>query len=227
MKRTRKLILIGAGEFARVARECFERDTDYRVAAFAAEKKLITDRRVDGLEVVALEELTRRFKVSAHAFFTAVTFTDLNRARRRLHERVRAMGYAPAGYAHPSAAVSRSAKVGHGCFIHAQSAIEPFAALGDCVIVGGGAQIAHRAEIASGAFLASAAVVGGYSRIGENAFLGLNSTVVDGITVGREAFIAAGALVTESAKAGRVYRGSPATDAGVPSLDYVRMKTAV
>ena len=51
-------------------------------------------------------------------------------------------------------------------------------------------------------------------RIGEEAFVGMGATIVGGIAVHDGAYIAAGSVLLDDARAGRLYAGAPATDHG-------------
>lgn len=56
----------------------------------------------------------------------------------------------------------------------------------------------------------------------EGSFVGMDAIVVGGIEVGRGAYVAAGAVLTKSAKEGRLYRGVPAVDVGVAPSAFFR-----
>lgn len=54
MKKTHKLVLVGAGEFALIALEYFTWDSPYEVVAFAVDRGYITEPTIEGLPVVPL-----------------------------------------------------------------------------------------------------------------------------------------------------------------------------
>lgn len=215
MKKTRGLVIVGAGEFAELAYEYFSKDSPYRVAAFCAEKAFIRRNRLKGLPVVDFEKIGRSHPPRRFRAFVAVTYTQLNGARKRLFRETEKKGYELVSFVSSKSFVDPTVTLGGGTFIYDLASIQPFARIGKGVVVGSLCQIAHRAEIGDFAYLASSATVGGFSRVGERAFLGLNSTVIDRIVMTKEAALAAGAVLTRDARKGHVYRGNPADDSGV------------
>lgn len=218
------LVLVGAGEFGRIALEYFRRDTRHRVVAFSAERAHIKEDRVDGLPVVPFEKIARLYPPDRHCIFVAITHRDLNQARARLYHKSKKSGYALASYVSPKAAVSESSQMGENCFIYENSGIQPGVRLGHNVICGAGTQLAHGCRIEDNVFMASSVCVGGNSTIGQYCFIGLNATIADRITVASDCIIAAGAVVLSDTQKNSVYKGNPAVSAGVSSKDLVKMK---
>jgi UDP-2-acetamido-3-amino-2,3-dideoxy-glucuronate N-acetyltransferase len=60
--------------------------------------------------------------------------------------------------------------------------------------------------------------------IREGAFVGMNAIIIGGIEVGSRAYVAAGAVLTHSARAGRLYMGTPARDVGSAPTPLVKRK---
>lgn len=54
---SRPLVLVGAGEFALIALEYFEHDSDYEVIAFSIERAYITQPVLEGRPVIPYEDL--------------------------------------------------------------------------------------------------------------------------------------------------------------------------
>ena len=81
--RPNRLVIIGDGEFAEIAYEYFNHDSDHEVVGFAVEQAYHTRDSLCGLPVVALEDIETRFAPADHAVFVAVTHTQLNRVRTR------------------------------------------------------------------------------------------------------------------------------------------------
>lgn len=106
---------------------------------------------------------------------------------------------------HPSAHVSRLARLGEGVFIGANSVIGPGAVLGDHVFVNRGATIGHDTRIGSFSRVQPGCSLGGLSRIGERVTLGIGSVLVERLDIGDDAFVCAGSLVTTDVLAGTRY----------------------
>ncbi len=80
-KTGKKLIIIGAGEFAEIACEYFTYDSPYTVIAFSIERDYIKNAKLLDLPVVPFEELENKYDPSEYSVFVATTYTQLNRLR--------------------------------------------------------------------------------------------------------------------------------------------------
>ncbi len=98
MSNTRKLIIVGDGEFAGIAHEYFTHDSAYDVAGFAVERAFRKQDSYCGLPIVDFEDVETPFPPETHDAHVAVTYAQLNRVRARLYEAVKAKGYAAANY---------------------------------------------------------------------------------------------------------------------------------
>jgi sugar O-acyltransferase (sialic acid O-acetyltransferase NeuD family) len=204
------LVLVGAGEFARIALEYFEHDSDRDVAAFSVERAYIEADHLEGRPVVAYETLEEQFPPDQFDVFVAVPASQLNRLRARLFQDARRRGYTCATYVSSRAFVWRNAEVGQNCFIFENNVVQPFVRIGDNCILWSGNHVGHRSVLHDNVFVASHAVISGYCEIGAGSFIGVNATFNDHVKVAADNVIGAGALVTRDTEAGRVYVGSPA-----------------
>lgn len=204
------LVLVGAGEFARIALEYFQHDSDRDVAAFSVERQYIVADRIEGRPVVAYETLEHDFPPGEFDVFVAVPASGLNRLRTRLFLDARQRGYTCATYISSRAFVWRNAEIGQNCFIFENNVVQPFVRIGDNCILWSGNHVGHRTVVHDNVFVASHAVISGYCEIGTGSFVGVNATFNDNVKVAQDNVIGAGALVTRDTEAGRVYVGSPA-----------------
>ncbi len=225
MQKIKKLIIVGAGEFAEIAYEYFTHDSEYEVVAFSVEREYIEQAQLFGLPILPLEDLETHYAPGQYDVFVAITFTKLNRIRTRLYQAVKAKGYHLASYISSHAFVWRNAVIGENCFIFENNVIQYHVNIGNNVILWSGNHVGHRSTIKDNCFLSSHVVVSGYCEIGENCFLGVNSTLVDNITIGKDALVAAGALLTKSVEGGLIYKGSPAKASGIGTLDFFGIDT--
>ncbi len=224
MRDRSNIVIIGDGEFARVAYEYFTHASPYEVNGFCVERRFHKNAALLNLPVGEVEEIETAYPATDYTLFVAITYTNLNRTRERIFKQLKAKGYQFVTYVHPAAAVADSARIGENSFIYDGCSIQPFAQIADNVICGSGTLIAHRACIAANAYLASGSVIGGFSQVGNNSFLGLNCTIADKLHVCAEAFISAGAVLLNDAKQPHVYQGNPAQDTGLSSRDLFRLK---
>lgn len=223
--RSKKLVIVGAGETADIAYEYFTYDSDRRVVAFAVERAFLKEEQRSGLPVVELELLTAQFPPETHDVFVAVSYVQLNRLRERLFKQVKDWGYHCATYISSHAFVWRTASVGENCMIFENNVLQHGVQVEDNVILWSGNHVGHQSVIRQSAYVASHAVISGYCEIGSRCFVGVNATLADKIKVAEDCLIAAGAVVSKSTDAGGIYQGNPATRReGITALRYFKIK---
>ncbi|UOS97061.1 acetyltransferase [Xanthomonas arboricola] len=214
------LVIVGAGEFAQIACEYFQHDSDYTVVAFSVERDFLLRPTLAELPVVAYEELEQRYPPEQYEVFVAIPATQLNRLRTRFFQDMLRRGYRCASYLSSRAFVWRNAQIGANCFLFEGNVIQPFTRIGDNCILWSGNHIGHRTVVQDNVFIASHAVISGYCEIGRGSFIGVNATLSDKVRIAADNIIGAGALVTRHTDAERVYVGSPARAvAGRSSFD--------
>lgn len=209
-KKEINLIIIGAGEFAEIAYEYFIQDLNYNIVAFSVEKKYLDKEELFGLPVVPFEELDKLYDPRKFFAFVAITYTKLNRVRRRLYLEAKKKGYRFVSYISPKAFVWRNVKIGENCFIFENNVLQYYVNLGNNVILWSGNHVGHRSIIRDNCFISSHVVISGYCEIGENSFLGVNSCLNDRIKIAQDCIIGSGAVVIKDTEPGKVYIGNPA-----------------
>jgi sugar O-acyltransferase (sialic acid O-acetyltransferase NeuD family) len=206
----RSLVVIGAGEFAQIACEYFEHDSDYDVVAFSVEREYLTQPVLADRPVVAFETLEAHYPPADVDVFVAIPASQLNRLRKRLYLDAKNKGYRLASYVSTRAFVWRNVELGENTFIFEGNVIQPFVRIGNNCILWSGNHVGHRTVVHDHVFIASHAVISGYCEIGESSFIGVNATFNDHVKVALDNVIGAGALVTRNTEPGRIYVGSPA-----------------
>jgi len=191
----RRLVIIGDTAFAEIAYEYFTHDSPYEVAAFSVERSYLSRERLFGLPVVPFEELERLYEPESHAFFVAATYTQMNALRKRLYVMAKDKGFSPASYVSSRAFVWRNVRLGEHCFVFEGNVVQPFAVLGDNVVLWSGNHIGHHSRIQSHCFVSSHVVISGFVDVGEACFFGVNATVANNVVIGHNCLIGAGAMV--------------------------------
>ncbi len=135
-----------------------------------------------------------------------------NIIRKDIFEKITAKGGNIPTLVHPSAVVSRYAKLGKGVAIHPGAILHPYVVIGDNTIVSEHTCITHNTTIGDDCFLAFGAKIGAYVKIDNGVFIGIGAIIISGKvdTIGNNAYVAAGALVTKSVKPYTVVAGLPA-----------------
>jgi sugar O-acyltransferase (sialic acid O-acetyltransferase NeuD family) len=224
MKAGSKLVIVGDGEFARIAHEYFSHDSPHSVVGFAVERDFLKSSEYLGLPVVPFEEIEQHFSPTEHKAFVAITYTQLNRVRARLYRNAKLKGFEMVSYVSSRAFVWRNVTLGDNVFVFENNVIQHFAEIGNNVILWSGNHVGHRSVIEDHCYLTSHVVVSGLCRIQRFSFMGVNSTVADRVTVARDCFIGAGCVIAKDTEAGKIYHAAPAQPAKVGSLRFMKVK---
>ena len=220
----RKLVIVGDSAFAEIAYEYFSVDTDYEVVAFSVEAAFLRQDSFHGLPVVAFEDLPQKFAPESHDVFVAITYTQLNRLRKRLSLSAKQRGYQLASYVSPRAFVWRNVEIGEHCFIFEDNTVQPFVKLGDNVVLWSGNHIGHHSVIGDNCFVSSHVVISGYCEIGNSTFLGVNSTLSNNVKVEKDNWIGPSVLISKNTQPSAVYSLAEVEPSRVSSLRLFKVK---
>lgn len=202
---------VGAGGHAKVVLEILMADPAYDIVGLLDADPSRTGTTALGVPVLGDDALldSQYHGGVSHVFIGLGGAAD-NGPRRRLYEKVRAVGFDVVAAVHLSAVVAPSARVGRGATIAANAVVGSDATLGENVIVNTAAVVDHdcrigdHVHVAIGARLASGVVL-------ENGVhVGAGATVLQGLHVGESAVIGAGAVVVQDLEPGVVVVGVPA-----------------
>ncbi len=111
---------------------------------------------------------------------------------------------------HPTAIIAKTAQIGSGTFIAAQSIIAPDAQIGNHSIVNHAAVVDHDCVVGDYTHIAPHSSLGGGVKVGKGVLIGAGAVVLAGITIANYAIIGAGAVVTKNIAAGTTVIGNPA-----------------
>lgn len=204
-----KLVVVGIGEIAEMAHDYFSYDSDYEVVAFAAEKDYLTKKNVkevDGLPVLSIEDMPKKYPADKYLAFVAISYSKLNHDRNRVYTKVKSLGYTMASYVSSKAFIGRNVEIGDNCFILENNVLQRNVKIGDNVTLWSGNHIGHRSVIADNVFLSSQVVLAGFCHIGKFCFLGVNSCVGDTVTIADNCFIGGGVVIMHDTKPNEIYR---------------------
>lgn len=111
---------------------------------------------------------------------------------------------------HYAAIVSKTAQIGLGSFLAAQSIIAPDAKIGHHCIINHAAVVDHDCIIGDYCHIAPLAGLGGGVKVGKGVLIGAGAIILPGLTIEDYAIIGAGAVVTRNVAAGITLVGNPA-----------------
>jgi sugar O-acyltransferase (sialic acid O-acetyltransferase NeuD family) len=213
----KKLIIFGLGEQAELAYFYFKNETNYQIEAFTVNQEFITkDTFVDGIPIVAFEDLEKKFTPEEHDGFVAIGYRKINALRSEKFYEFKQKGYQLASFI-SSKATNYATSVGENCFILEDNTIQPFVKIGNNVTLWSGNHIGHHSVIEDHCFITSQVVISGGCNVGELTFIGVNSTLRDHITIGKSNMIGAGAIILSSTKDNNVFMEKSTELSRVPS----------
>ncbi len=205
--KTKRVVVVGTGDFARIARFYLEHDSSHPVVAHALSAALLDAGQFLGLPLVAFEELPALYPPDDHLLMIGIAYSRLNRNRREVFEAAKGMGYEMVTYVCSKAITWPDLDAGEGTFIFEANVIQPYVRIGKDTVLWSGNHIGHDSTIGDHIFIASHVVVSGNCRIGDNTFVGVNATIRDGMNIGENCVIGAGALVLDHVPDCSVLRG--------------------
>lgn len=202
------VVIFGAGGLSRTVAHYLKHDDRYRMLGFTVDRDYIDAPELDGLPVVAFEDLSDF--VSPADCKVIVVLTLQRVANRMLDkqkcEEVRAKGYSLLSYISPDATVSPGTHIGENVIISPGVVIEPFTTIEDGVIVRSMAYIGHDVRLGEYSYIAPRAAMSGGVTIHPHAFIGINATLRGDVTVGREAVVGAGTTILKDVEAKAVIK---------------------
>lgn len=140
-------------------------------------------------------------------FFAAV---GENRIRKRVVERMEALGWQPVTLIDPSAVVSDSSQIGAGTYVGVASNISPNAQIGRYAIVHNQSSVGHDISMQDFSQVAPGGRLLGHARLEMGAYVGSNAVVYPGKTLGASAVLAACSFALKDIPANSTAMGVPA-----------------
>ena len=200
----KKHFVYGAGGHALVVMDCAEL-CGFEIAGFVDDFSHASDRRVAGKPVYPATVIQPGDTVF-------MGFGD-NKMRQQTGRDLLARGVEVKTLIHPSAVVSRYAKIGVGCYVGANAVVDPECEIGDFVILNKSSVVSHNTVIGEAAHLCPGSMCAGWCLVGERCFLGIGTKVTARIKLGADVYVGAGAVIVESCiKQGVLLYGVPARE---------------
>ena len=205
-----KIIIIGAGQHARVVLYNIEEQDKYDVIGFLDSNDSRIGDFFEGKKILGnyqKEDLRKLSEnIGTNKFF--IGFGNM-KYRKKVFEYFINKGWEAVNIIHPNAVISKKAKLGRGILIECGCLITPNPIIGDNVVINTGSQVNHDNIIENHVYIASGVVLSGGIKIGENTLLDDGVIITLGCSVGENSLIGAGGVVTKNIPAGVVAYGNP------------------
>lgn len=131
-------------------------------------------------------------------------------AKKNIVSRLKARGAKFATLIHPTAIVTRTAKLGEGCILCPYATVSAGVTLGDFVGLNGYSGIGHGSSVGAYTTISSHVDITGNVTVGEGVFVGSGARVLPNLQVGNGAKVGAGSIVMRSVKPGVTVVAAPA-----------------
>jgi len=214
------VVIFGARDFASLAHFYLRHDSPHNVVGFTVHREYLpASGEFEGLPVAAFEELEQRFPPDQVSAFAPLSHRRMNRLREEIYRNLKGRGYPIISYISSRATHFPGTQIGENCFVLEDNTIQPFASIGDNVVLWSGNHIGHHTVIHEHAFVTSHVVVSGHCVIGQHCFLGVNATIKDQVTLGKGTLVGMGAVIARNTEPWSIYKADATRASKVSSAD--------
>jgi len=203
-----KVIIFGVRDFASLAHFYLKHDSPHRAVAFCVSGSYMPDPpEFEGLPVVPFEEVEQRYSPADYAFFAPMSHRKMNRLREAIYLHIKAKGYPLISYVSSRASVFPGTLIGDNCFILENNIIQPYASIGNDVMMWAGNHIGHHTQVKDHVFFSSHVVLAGHCLVESYCFFGLNSTIRDGVHIAEGTMVGMAAAIAKDTEPWSTYPG--------------------
>jgi len=214
------IVIFGVKDFASLAHFYLRHDSPHNVVGFTVHREFLPpSEEFEGLPVVSFEELETCFPPDRTSAFAPMSHRNMNRLRKDIFDQLKARGYPLISYVSSRATHFPSTPIGENCFVLEDNTIQPFASIGDNVVMWSGNHIGHNAVIHDHAFITSHVVLSGHCVVGGYSFLGVNATIKDQVTLAEGTLVGMGAMITRNTEPWSLYKADATKPSKISSAD--------
>ena len=203
------IVIYGETEFAERIFSYIKFENAANVLAFTNAKNFKEKDCIQGVPVIAFEDLYKEFSGVEFKILIAIGYAQMNNVREKIYKECKDSGYNIATYISKTA-ILYSQNIEEGCILMPNVYIGPNCRIGKCNIIASSCCLSHDNKLGDFNFISSSVVFGGHSKVGSNCFIGLNCTIRDSITVEDYSLIGSASNLLKSTEKCGVYVGNPA-----------------
>ena len=201
----RQVVIFGDGQVAELAHYYLVHNSPHDVVAFTVDRDRLKSPSFRGLPVVPFEDVAVEYPPDRYSMFVAVGYPRVNKIRQEKYTRAKAMGFELISYVSSKAIVWPSSEIGDNCLIMEGNIIQPYARIGNDVVMWSACHVGHHTVVKDHCFVSAHTVISGNVIVEENVFFGVNATIRNGVTIGREGVIGAGVVIMKDTTERAVY----------------------
>lgn len=199
-----KVVIFGTNTLSANAFAFYTHEDTYEVIGFTVDEQYIAETTFLGLPVLPYEKLRELLHGVDFNIFVTVGYSDLNRNRAKIIDRVRQDGYRLCSCISKTL-INTGSKIGDNAFIFPGVILDPFVEVGEGVLISSNVYIAHYCTIGDYCYIGGGTVIAGSTAIGRNTTIGCNSTIGHTIKIGEYCFLGDGTVVCKDTEDYSVY----------------------
>jgi sugar O-acyltransferase (sialic acid O-acetyltransferase NeuD family) len=205
-----KMMILGLGAQTKYVLETFTLSKEYEPAGIMMlEPGLPKFEHLYQVPILAWDEERLR-SYQKEGISRAMVVHSNNQKKSKFMTKVMDLGFTLVNAIHPRACIATNVRLGYNVIINANAVIQPFAQVGNGVMIHAGVVLEHDNVIEDCVNLAPGATLAGWVLVREGAYIYTNATVIPTRRIGKHAIVGAGALVLQDVPDYAVVAGNPA-----------------
>lgn len=189
----KKLIIVGNGICALMMKHYIESTEFGDVEAFVVDREFINELYIEGIPVIALDELEIKYPAENVLLITGVGYRRMGGIREEMFQKCKLMGYTFDNYVHPTAVIAKDMVIGEGNVFLEGVICETGCSIGNANFFYGGAIVGHDTVIGDYSTFSLRSTISGCCKVNNNCFVGNSGIVRDKVILGKRTLIGEGA----------------------------------
>lgn len=170
------------------------------------------DRSLCGVRVLGDDSILLRYPSNSIRLVNGFGSVESTVRRQQVYEKYKLLGYSFQTIVHPSAVISKDAKLSEGVQVMAGAIIQAGSTIGENAIINTGATVDHDCEIGAHVHLAPGVILSGGVKVGTGTHIGTGAVVIQSIRLGGNDLVGAGSVVIRNVGDDKKVIGVPARE---------------
>ena len=192
-----KLLLIGSGGHANSCIDVIEQEGKFEIGGLVGLPNQVGTKHF-GYEVIGTDSELESFLVQFKFALVTVGQIESTKARIRLYERIKTIGFNIPNIKSKSAYVSNHAIISDGTIIMHNAIVNSGVHIGENCIINTSSLIEHDVKISNHCHISTGVTVNGGVQIGSNTFIGSRSVIRENLSIGDNCVVGMGTILLNS-----------------------------